>query len=78
MSTTMDVASGISDERLQRVEKQAKSSLVGSFLNFPTPILKTRSALSIRARISVRRLIPMRRHCFSAARWTADLREIAG
>lgn len=40
MSTAMDIASGISDERLALVEKQAETSLVGSFLNFPMPHLK--------------------------------------
>ena len=40
MSTAMDVASGISDERLALVEKQAETALVGSFLNFPMPHLK--------------------------------------
>ena len=40
MSTAMDIASGISDERLALVEEQAKTSLVGSFLNFPMPHLK--------------------------------------
>ena len=40
MSTAMDIASGISDERLALVEKQAETSLVASFLNFPMPHLK--------------------------------------
>ena len=40
MSTAMDMASGISDERLALVEAQAKTALTGSYLNFPMPHLK--------------------------------------
>ena len=39
MSLAMDVASGITDERLQKVNQQAKGSLVGKYLNFPMPQL---------------------------------------
>lgn len=39
MSTAMDVASGISEARLQRFEAQAPGSLVGPYLNFPMPQL---------------------------------------
>lgn len=39
MPLAMDVASGITDERLKRVNKQAKSSLLGLVLNFPMPQL---------------------------------------
>ncbi|GJL92965.1 alpha/beta fold hydrolase [Hyphococcus sp.] len=37
MPLTMDVASGISDMRLARVREQAKTSLIGEYLNFPMP-----------------------------------------
>ncbi|WDI30200.1 alpha/beta hydrolase [Hyphococcus flavus] len=40
MSTAMDIASGISDDRLALVREQAKAGLVGSFLNFPMPHIK--------------------------------------
>ena len=37
MSLAMDVASGISPERLELVEKQAATALVGDMLNYPMP-----------------------------------------
>jgi pimeloyl-ACP methyl ester carboxylesterase len=37
MPLTMDVASGISDARLVRVREQAKTALLGDYLNFPMP-----------------------------------------
>ncbi|MGJ8680240.1 alpha/beta fold hydrolase [Paraglaciecola sp.] len=39
MSLAMDVASGITNERLTVVEEQAKTSLLGQYLNFPMPHL---------------------------------------
>jgi pimeloyl-ACP methyl ester carboxylesterase len=39
MSFGMDVASGITDERLTLIEQQAPASLVGEMLNFPMPHL---------------------------------------
>ena len=36
----MDVASGISDDRLALVEAQAKTALIGDYLNFPMPHLR--------------------------------------
>lgn len=39
MSFAMDVASGITKERLALVEQQAKTSLLGQYLNFPMPHL---------------------------------------
>ncbi|WP_372770894.1 alpha/beta fold hydrolase [Pseudoalteromonas sp.] len=39
MSLAMDVASGISNERLARVRAEAASSLLGEALNFPMPAL---------------------------------------
>lgn len=39
MSFAMDIASGISDDRLAKVNKQAKDSLLGLALNFPMPQL---------------------------------------
>jgi pimeloyl-ACP methyl ester carboxylesterase len=39
MSFAMDVASGITAERLEIVEQQAKTSLLGQYLNFPMPHL---------------------------------------
>lgn len=39
MSFAMDIASGISDERLTLVNEQAKTSLLGLALNFPMPQL---------------------------------------
>ena len=39
MSTVMDVASGISPDRLARFEAEAPDSLVGPYLNFPMPHL---------------------------------------
>lgn len=39
MSLGMDVASGITNERLKLIEYQAESSLVGNMLNFPMPQL---------------------------------------
>jgi len=40
MSLAMDVASGIGDERLARVEREAKDALLGDLLNFPMPHLR--------------------------------------
>ena len=40
MPLAMDVASGISDQRLAQVEQQAKTALLGDFLNFPMPQLR--------------------------------------
>jgi pimeloyl-ACP methyl ester carboxylesterase len=40
MSLVMDVASGIDDDRLALVKEQAKTSLLGDYLNFPMPHLK--------------------------------------
>lgn len=40
MPLAMDVASGISDERMALVEEQAKTALLGDYLNFPMPHLK--------------------------------------
>lgn len=40
MPLAMDVASGIGDERLKLVEEQAKTSLLGAYLNFPMPQLR--------------------------------------
>ncbi len=37
MPLTMDVASGISDARLKLVREQAKTALLGDYLNFPMP-----------------------------------------
>lgn len=39
MSFAMDIASGITDERLAQVNEQAKTSLLGTALNFPMPLL---------------------------------------
>jgi len=39
MPLAMDIASGISKSRLQQVTKQAKTSLLGTALNFPMPHL---------------------------------------
>jgi pimeloyl-ACP methyl ester carboxylesterase len=39
MSTAMDIASGITDERLALVNQQAKTALLGTALNFPMPQL---------------------------------------
>ena len=39
MSLAMDIASGITDDRLKLVEAQAESSLLGQMLNFPMPQL---------------------------------------
>ena len=39
MPFAMDIASGITDERLKQVEAQAKTSLLGLALNFPMPQL---------------------------------------
>jgi pimeloyl-ACP methyl ester carboxylesterase len=39
MSFAMDVASGITDDRLKRFNQQAGSSIVGRMLNFPMPQL---------------------------------------
>ena len=40
MPLAMDVASGISGERLALVNKQAKTALLGDYLNFPMPHLR--------------------------------------
>jgi pimeloyl-ACP methyl ester carboxylesterase len=40
MPELMDIASGISAERLQRVQSQAKTALLGDALNFPMPHLR--------------------------------------
>ena len=40
MPTAMDLASGITAERLARVEAQARNSLVGGYLNFPMPQIR--------------------------------------
>lgn len=37
MSLAMDIASGISDERLKLVEQQAETALMGDILNYPMP-----------------------------------------
>lgn len=39
MPLAMDVASGITNERLTKVEQQARSSLLEDYLNFPMPLL---------------------------------------
>lgn len=39
MSTAMDMASGITDARLERVEVEARTALLGAYLNFPMPQL---------------------------------------
>jgi pimeloyl-ACP methyl ester carboxylesterase len=39
MALAMDIASGITDDRLKLVEGQAESSLLGKMLNFPMPQL---------------------------------------
>jgi len=39
MSTAMDMASGITDERLVRVEREAETSVLGDALNYPMPHL---------------------------------------
>ena len=39
MSTAMDIASGISPDRLAQFEVEAESALTGSYLNFPMPQL---------------------------------------
>ncbi|MDX1536243.1 alpha/beta fold hydrolase [Arsukibacterium sp.] len=39
MPTAMDIASGISDRRLQQFKQQSASSLLGGVLNFPMPHL---------------------------------------
>lgn len=40
MSTAMDIASGISEDRLAQVNAEAEDALVGSYLNFPMPHLR--------------------------------------
>ncbi|MEM9531997.1 MAG: alpha/beta fold hydrolase [Pseudomonadota bacterium] len=37
MSTAMDIASGISPERLEQVQAQSESALLGDFMNYPMP-----------------------------------------
>lgn len=39
MPLAMDIASGVSAEKLQEINAQAKSALLGQFLNFPMPAL---------------------------------------
>ncbi|MEO1240549.1 MAG: alpha/beta hydrolase [Pseudomonadota bacterium] len=39
MSLAMDVASGIGEDRLAQVEREAQTALLGDFLNFPMPQL---------------------------------------
>ena len=39
MPLAMDVASGITQERLQNVQQQSKTALLGDWLNFPMPML---------------------------------------
>lgn len=39
MPTAMDIASGVSRQRLARVEREAESSILGDVLNFPMPHL---------------------------------------
>jgi len=39
MSTAMDLASGITTERLAQVEREAQTALLGAYLNFPMPQL---------------------------------------
>ena len=39
MTFAMDVASGITEARLEQVNREAKTGLVGSYLNFPMPLL---------------------------------------
>ncbi|GJM07914.1 MAG: alpha/beta hydrolase [Lysobacteraceae bacterium] len=39
MSTAMDVASGISSQRLALVNEQAKTAIMGDFMNYPMPHL---------------------------------------
>lgn len=39
MSTAMDLASGITAERLAQVEREAQTALLGDYLNFPMPQL---------------------------------------
>jgi pimeloyl-ACP methyl ester carboxylesterase len=45
MPLAMDIASGISDERLEQVEDQAATALLGDMLNFPMPHLARISSL---------------------------------
>jgi pimeloyl-ACP methyl ester carboxylesterase len=40
MPLAMDVASGVSEQRLALVEEQARTALLGAWLNFPMPQLK--------------------------------------
>ena len=40
MTTAMDLASGISDERLAAFERQAETGLIGGYLNFPMPQIR--------------------------------------
>lgn len=44
MSFAMDVASGVTDKRLALIEQQAKTSLLGLYLNFPMPHLNKSAA----------------------------------
>ena len=39
MTFAMDIASGITDARLARIDVEAKTGLVGPYLNFPMPLL---------------------------------------
>lgn len=47
MSFAMDIASGITDERLALVEHQAETSLLGAYLNFPMPHLNKLDKLDL-------------------------------
>ena len=47
MPLAMDVASGISDERLAQVSEEAKTALVGDLLNFPMPHLRGAMGLDL-------------------------------
>ena len=39
MTFAMDIASGITDARLKRIDREAQTGLIGSHLNFPMPLL---------------------------------------
>ncbi|MBT8472579.1 MAG: alpha/beta hydrolase [Marinicaulis sp.] len=47
MSLAMDIASGISEERLALVNEQAKTGLIGDYLNFPMPHLRGAMGLDL-------------------------------
>jgi hypothetical protein len=50
MPLAMDIASGISDERLALVQEQARTSLLGLYLNFPMPQLRGALGLDLGGR----------------------------